>query len=86
MENQPRRENLVFHDLSESDHETSDDDDSQVYQFISEKLELEGLTISEERSHRLNTPNSARLVIVKLLHCKDRDKALQAYCEKVKQR
>lgn len=85
MENQSRRENLIFHGMTETDDETWEQSETKVRHFISDDLSLDDSRISIERAHRLNTRKSPRPVIVKFSHYKDKEKVLRTYREKVKE-
>ena len=85
MENQSRRENLIFHGMTETDDETWEQSETKVRHFISDDLSLGDSRISIKRAHRLNTRKSPRPVIVKFSHYKDKEKVLRRYREKVKE-
>ena len=85
MENQSRRENLIFHGMTETDEETWEQSETKVRHFISDDLSLDDSRISIERAHRLNTRKSPRPVIVKFSHYKDKEKVLRTYRENVKE-
>ena len=82
LENQSRRENLVFHGLKDKTNESWEESESNVRKYISEDLGLDDSRISIERAHRLNTKSSPRPVIVKFSLFKDKDRVLKAYREK----
>lgn len=84
MENQSRRENLIFHNIPESEDESWEQCETKVRRFISEELELDEIRMSVERAHRLNTNSSPKPVIMKFSRFKDKDKVLRTYREKVK--
>lgn len=76
MENQSRRNNLIFHGLpSTSPQESWDDCENLVKQTVKEKLGIEDITI--ERAHRLRTSSSnVSPIIVKMSNYKDKSKIL----------
>ena len=82
LENQSRRENLVFHGLKDKSNETWEESESNVRKYIFEDLGLDETRISVERAHRINTKSSPRPVIVKFSLFKDKDRVLKAYREK----
>ena len=55
LENQSRRENLVFHGLKDKSNETWEESESNVRKYIFEDLGLDETRISVERAHRINT-------------------------------
>ena len=85
MENQSRRENLIFHGISENENETWEQCESKIRNFLSDELSLEADRLSIERAHRLNTRKFPRPAIVKFSHFKDKEKVLRTYREKIKE-
>lgn len=85
LENQSRRDNLVFHGLADEDEESWVDSEAKVRKYISEDLGIDETDVSIERAHRLNTRYSPRPVIVKFSHFKDRDKVLRKYRDSKKE-
>ena len=72
LENQSRRNNVIFEGIEESDKESWHDSERKVMDVIKETMELEDLTI--ERAHRVGRARSrARPVVVKFLSYKDRE-------------
>lgn len=81
LENQSRRENLVFHGMEEEADETWETSEGKVRSYIDENLGLDETSILIERAHRLNTKTTPRPIIVKFSLFKDRDKVLKSYRE-----
>ena len=79
LENQSRRDNLIFHGLTDENNESWADSEAKVRQYIANDLGMDETDISFERAHRLNTRNSPRPIIVKFSHFKDREKVLREY-------
>lgn len=84
LEAQSRRSNLKFYGFEENEHETWDETENKVRDYIKTNLKLTD-TIQIERAHRLPVKsNGPRPVIVKFSFFKDKDKILQSYRENKK--
>ena len=79
LENQSRRDNLIFHGLTDVNNESWTDSEIKVRQYIASNLSMDETDISFERAHRLNTRNSPRPIILKFSHFKGREKVLRKY-------
>ena len=84
LENQSRRGNLKFYNLTENNGETWVDTEQKVRQYIHNDLKLDASQISIERAHRLPGKYKPRPVIVKFSFYKDRERVLRTYREIVK--
>ena len=82
LENQSRRENLVFHGLKEDPNESWEDSENKIRAYISNDLGLDDSRISIERAHRLKAKTFPRPIIAKFSLFKDRDRVLKKYREK----
>ena len=77
LENQSRRNNVIFDGIQEDVNETWQDSERKVNEILEESMNLDGLVI--ERAHRVGKPRSprGRLVVVKFLNYKDREEVLR---------
>ena len=82
LENQTRRENLVFHGISEDPDENWQDSENKIRTYVCDDLGIDESSISIERAHRLKTKTFPRPIIAKFTMFKDRDRILNSYREK----
>ena len=79
LEDQSRRENLLFFGHKESKDEKWEETEKKISKFVKEKLEIEG-EILFHRVHRLGRPRqgvNSRPIKVKFLLFKDKDSVLR---------
>lgn len=81
LENQSRRNNLIFEGIEESARESWADTEGKVRKIISEKLKLDAGAMHIERAHRSGKPDQRadkkRPIVVKFLNFKDRELILK---------
>ncbi|KAJ8360652.1 hypothetical protein SKAU_G00171770 [Synaphobranchus kaupii] len=77
LENQSRRNNLIFDGIKESARESWADTEGKVRTFISQKLKLDAGAMPIERAHRRGKTDPGgdkqRPIVVKFFNFKDRD-------------
>lgn len=78
LENQSRRNNVVFDGIAEQSKETWVDSENKVLKILKDNMQLEALPI--ERAHRVGRPKPQknRAVVVKFLNFKDRETVLRS--------
>ena len=79
LENQMRRENLVFHGISEDPDENWQDSESKIRTYVCDDLGIDESSISIERAHHLKTKTFPRPIIAKFTMFKDSDRILKSY-------
>lgn len=81
LENQSRRNNLIFSGIEESPKETWASSENKVRSVISTSLKLDANAMAIERAHRTGKPDTNgkghRPIIVKFLNYKDRATVLE---------
>lgn len=77
LENQSRRNNVIFDGVPEHEKETWQESEGKVLDIIENRMDLDSLTI--ERAHRVGRVRSqrGRPIVVKFLNFKDRDAVLR---------
>ena len=90
LENNSRRENLVFFGIPEKKpggFETWENCENLVRDILKNRLSIDEETIGIDRAHRLNTRLKPRPILVKFSNFKDKTRILATFrdCEKVQE-
>lgn len=77
LENQSRRNNLIFDGIPEGERETWQDSEDKVLEVLEDSMDLNNITV--ERAHRVGRSNThrGRSIVVKFLKFKDRETVLR---------